>query len=265
VITGSYGNWKTIPWQVCFPDVSNAKGHQITIRVLAADCGEGAHGGYIYLDGDEGGISLNSKFLSFPLAGYKSFTAPISSVFDHNGNAQYDNNKIVEDFMGEIGDHGPYEGSTCYSKADGSAFGSGYNYVGTFGTGWKYYLCYDGHPGIDIPVIKNTPIYAAADGVAHIPSSFPGVSNAQQYNTVEIAHPNGYKTYYLHLSSQNITENQQVYKGKTIIGYSGDTGSPGALHLHFEVQKNGIPVDPYGWHGGGTDPYTRATNIDLWE
>lgn len=53
-----------------------------------------------------------------------------------------------------------------------------------------------------------------------------------------------------------------------MIGISGDTGSPGAPHLHFEVRKNVngtyIPVDPYGWMGSGPDPYPLATNINLW-
>lgn len=56
VITGSsygYGEWKTIPWQVVIVDVTNAKNHNITIKVIAADCGYSAHGGYVYLDGDE--------------------------------------------------------------------------------------------------------------------------------------------------------------------------------------------------------------------
>lgn len=212
------------------------------------------------------GISTE-PFLGFPLANYTPYTASISSVFDHSGTAQYsDSDQQVIDFSGESSDvQTPYTGSTCYPKSDNSTFGSGFNYVGTSGTGGSYYLCYNGHPGIDYPIANNTTVYAAADGIAHIPSSFPGVSSAQTYNTVEIDHQNGYKTYYLHLSSQNVTENQQVYKGQTIIGYSGDTGASGAYHLHFELQKNGIPVDPYGWTGSGTDPYTRAININLWQ
>lgn len=205
--------------------------------------------------------------LIFPLSGYTPYTALISSVFDHSGSANYsDADRKVIAFNGEMGDQGPYSGSTCYAKSDNSTFGSGFNYVGTARTGGSYYLCYNGHPGIDIPVSIDTPVYAAANGIAHIPSSFPGVSNATKYNTVEIDHQNGYKTYYLHLNSQNVVENQSVIGGETIIGYSGDTGTPGAYHLHFEMQKsNGIPVDPYGWTGNGTNPYTRAKNIKLWK
>jgi hypothetical protein len=212
------------------------------------------------------GISTE-PFLGFPLANYTPYTAPVSSVFDHSGTAEYsDSDHQVMAFSGESSNvQTPYTGSTCYPKSDNSAFGSGFNYAGTSGTGDNYYLCYNGHPGIDYPIANNTPVYAVTDGIAHIPSSFPGVSNAQNYNTVEIDHQNGFKTYYLHLNSQNVVEDQQVYKGQTIIGYSGDTGTSGAYHLHFELQKNSIPVDPYGWAGSGADPYTRSTNINLWE
>ncbi len=217
--------------------------------------------------------SLTAVFkfaFAFPLANYTPYTAPVSSVFDHTATAGYasDTNHHVTAFNGEMSDNqNLYSGTTCYPKVDSSAFGSGFNYTGISGAG-SYYLCYDGHPGTDYPVGNSSthiPVYAAADGIAHIPTSFPGYGSAQIYNTVEVDHSNGYKTYYLHLYSQNVTENQQVYKGQTIIGYSGDTGSTGAYHLHFEVQKDGVPVDPYGWTGSGSDPYTRAIDITLWE
>ncbi len=205
------------------------------------------------------------KLLSFPLTSYNAYNAPVSSVFDHSGTAQYeDTDHQVKTFKGETSEiQTPYSGTTCYPKSDNSAFGLGFNYDGISGAG-VYYLCYNGHPGYDYKVANNTPVYAATDGVAHLPSSFPGVQNAQNYNTVEIERQDGYKTYYLHLSSQNVTENQPVYRGQTAIGHSGDTGSPGSYHLHFEVQKDGIPVDPYGWEGSGNDPYTRDTNYNLW-
>lgn len=46
------GAWKTIPWQVITLPLQNAVGHTISVRVTAADCGYGGHGGYAYLDGD---------------------------------------------------------------------------------------------------------------------------------------------------------------------------------------------------------------------
>jgi hypothetical protein len=47
------GSWKGIPWQKVQFDMSNSIGNVVTIRVEAADCGLGAHGGYVYVDGIE--------------------------------------------------------------------------------------------------------------------------------------------------------------------------------------------------------------------
>ena len=61
-----------------------------------------------------------------------------------------------------------------------------------------------------------------------------------------------------------MSDEQRVTKGQRI-GCAGDVGnSPGFYHLHFEVQRNGIPVDPYGWERKGRDPYQRAINNKLW-
>lgn len=205
-----------------------------------------------------------SFYLSFPLPDYNSYDAPISSVFDHSMTTPYLEDNVVVAYTGEIGDYQNYSATCdCYSRSDGQLFSVNSNYTGASSCGGVYYLCYDGHPGTDYAVVNNTPVYAAADGIAYLPSSFPGVSNAQNFNTIEINHQNGYKTYYLHLSNRVVSDGQTVTRGQ-IIGYSGDIGSPGAYHLHFEVQKNGIPADPYGWEGSGSDPYALASNINLW-
>jgi hypothetical protein len=47
------GRWKGISWQKVQFDMSNSIGNDVTIRVEAADCGYGAHGGYVYVDGIE--------------------------------------------------------------------------------------------------------------------------------------------------------------------------------------------------------------------
>jgi murein DD-endopeptidase MepM/ murein hydrolase activator NlpD len=200
----------------------------------------------------------------FPLRGYTPYTAPISSVFDHSMNVSYAEDGVVTAYTNERGDNQNFSASCdCYNKSDGTAFTVNSNYTGASTCGRANYLCYDGHPGTDYPVANNTPVYAADAGTAHLPASFPGISNAQSYNTVEIEHQSGYRTYYLHLSSRVVSEGTPVKRGD-LIGYSGDVGSPGSYHLHFEVQRNGVPVDPYGWQGSGTDPYTRAANYDLW-
>ncbi len=203
--------------------------------------------------------------LSFPLAGHTPYTAEIISVFDHSMATPYVPDHMVTAFSGETGtmldDKEPPAGAAnnlfSFKKTDGSPFTlAGADYVGTQATGSRT-LNYDGHPGYDYRA-SNALVYAAADGFVRYPTSFPGVSNAQKFHTLALAHANGYKTYYLHLStyppdSVAPSANTFVHRGD-LIGYSGSAGVP-AAHLHFEVQSNGFPVDPYGWQGLlGSDP-----------
>lgn len=215
-------------------------------------------------------------YLSFPLPDYTATTAQISSVFDHSTEYPYCPDQIVCTYTDEKGtipnyDEKPYPASSSkdcpgqnlysYKKSDETTFykKGKLNYIGTTLTGSST-LNYDGHPGYDFPAKENTKVLAAASGTASLVDKSP-------YNTVYIDHGNGYQTYYLHLESRAFTENKISVNRGDVIGYSGDEGSTNSYHLHFEVKKNGVSVDPYGWDGNGADPYEEKTgvkNIDLW-
>lgn len=69
------------------------------------------------------------------------------------------------------------------------------------------------------------------------------VGNASYGNCVKIDHGNGYYTLYAHLSSVSVKYGDTVKKGQ-VIGYMGATGRSFGAHLHFEVQKDGVRIDP---------------------
>jgi murein DD-endopeptidase MepM/ murein hydrolase activator NlpD len=109
---------------------------------------------------------------------------------------------------------------------------------------------YRAHMGIDYAAPVGTPIFSVANGkVAHL-----GYSGAFG-NLIVLEHPGGYHTYYAHLSNYNpeLEVGNEVRRGLEI-GYVGSTGRSTGPHLHFELRKDGIYIDPYA----------AKTQLDLW-
>ncbi len=94
------------------------------------------------------------------------------------------------------------------------------------------------HEGIDLKQRYGAPVRAAADGKVIFAGWAEGYGKL-----VILKHHKGYTTYYGHLSKIRVKVGQSVYKGQ-IIGNVGTTGWTTGPHLHFEIRKNGIPVDP---------------------
>lgn len=95
------------------------------------------------------------------------------------------------------------------------------------------------HLGLDFAASSGTPIYATADGIV----KFSGFSTNGYGNHVIINHGFGYETLYGHMVRVNASQGQQVKRGQ-VIGYVGSTGKSTGPHLHYEVHKSGIQIDP---------------------
>jgi hypothetical protein len=209
-------------------------------------------------------------YLSFPLD-YNPYNAVINSVFDHHQTSSlpYCADGIITTYCGDqaIANR---TGCTTNNSLDYYSYPLQtptclVNYNLNYTT-----LSYEGHPGYDYKTTDQRAdgkinVYAAAEGYAHLGSS--------TYNTIYIDHGNGpresfhlnnYQTFYLHLDRRDIVDGQWVDR-RQIIGIAGATGTgdPPQPRLHFEVRKNTVPVDPYGWTFSCLDPYTRLTNIGL--
>jgi peptidoglycan hydrolase-like protein with peptidoglycan-binding domain len=95
------------------------------------------------------------------------------------------------------------------------------------------------HTGIDFPVASGTRIGAAGVGVVE----FAGWNSGGYGNLVVVRHRLGYTTWYAHMSRIAVSAGQSVTGGSTL-GYVGSTGHATGPHLHFELRKNAVPIDP---------------------
>ncbi len=94
------------------------------------------------------------------------------------------------------------------------------------------------HPGIDIAVPTDSYVRAAGAGQVVDAASDPTYGLF-----VLIDHGGGYRTLYGHASTLLVDRGQEVEQGE-VIALSGSTGRSTAPHLHFEILRNGEPVDP---------------------
>ncbi len=94
------------------------------------------------------------------------------------------------------------------------------------------------HSGQDFTAPTGTPIYATGNGTVETASFVDGYGNC-----VIIDHGFGYKTIYAHQSKLAVKAGQFVKRGM-LIGYVGNTGVSEAPHLHYEVIKDGVKVNP---------------------
>jgi len=101
------------------------------------------------------------------------------------------------------------------------------------------------HLGLDIAASKGTPVVAPADGVV----VFSGWT-AKSGHLLIIKHGYNYLTLYKHNQRNLVSVMEKVSKGQ-VIALLGDTGkiSSGA-HLHFEIWKGRVPVNPLLYVGG---------------
>lgn len=103
------------------------------------------------------------------------------------------------------------------------------------------------HEGNDIGAAHGTPIRASADGVvAGTENGIQGFRQIGLGNYVRIDHGNGYVTAYGHMSrvAPGIRRGVRVKRGQ-VIGYVGRTGRAQGTHLHYEINYNDQPVNPY--------------------
>jgi len=129
------------------------------------------------------------------------------------------------------------------------------------GWGWRIHPIYKirkFHYGMDFMGKTGAPVYATGDGsIIELTRSRVGLGNY-----IVINHGFGYTTYYAHLSRFKATSGEKVQRGD-IIGYIGSTGTSTSPHLHYEVHKNGIAVNPKDYYFRDLTPAEYEKMIEI--
>lgn len=94
------------------------------------------------------------------------------------------------------------------------------------------------HPGVDFRGARGDEAKVTANGKVVFAGWAGGYGNC-----VRVAHANSFETLYGHLSHINVRVGQEVVVGEKV-GEVGSTGHSTGTHLHYEVRKNGKPINP---------------------
>lgn len=104
------------------------------------------------------------------------------------------------------------------------------------------------HNGLDMIVSTGTDVFASASGrVKSVERNTGGKGNM-----ITIVHESGYMTRYAHLSTMTVRQGSRVKTGQKI-GTVGTSGSSFAPHLHYEVLKDGLYLDPVNFFFASVD------------
>lgn len=110
-----------------------------------------------------------------------------------------------------------------------------------FTTGLRYVEAFNvstGHRAIDYAAPSGTPIRSVGDGSV----TFAGWNGSYGY-MVSVRHNGTYSTNYAHMSKMAVKRGDRVKQGQ-VIGYVGSTGFSTGPHLHYEMVRNGVKINP---------------------
>jgi len=114
------------------------------------------------------------------------------------------------------------------------------------------------HHGMDFTAPRGTPIYATGDGkILLVERKRTGYGKS-----VRVDHGYNYVTLYGHMSKINCKVGQNVKRGD-VIGYVGNTGKSFGPHCHYEVRKNGKPINPANFYFNDLTPEQYAKILEI--
>lgn len=112
------------------------------------------------------------------------------------------------------------------------------------------------HKGVDIAAPKGTAVHPTAPGRV----VRAGYHAGGYGNYIEVKHPNGMTSLYAHLSRIHVVRGEQVKPGQ-VIGRVGSTGFSTGPHLHFEMRRGGVQINPAKLMGTEVDVKVDANQL----
>ena len=137
--------------------------------------------------------------------------------------------------------------------------------LGRMASGWGYrihpiYKVRKFHYGMDFSAPEGTEVFATGDGVV--------VKVKRLYNGygrhIVIRHGFGYETLYAHMSKSLVRRGDKVQRGQ-VIGHVGSTGTSTSSHLHYEVHKDGVKVNPAHYYFNDLSPLEYEAMLEASE
>lgn len=129
------------------------------------------------------------------------------------------------------------------------------------GFGWRIHPIYKTemlHTGMDFTASVGTEIHATGNGVVNKVEM-----NGRGYgNNATIDHGYGYETLYGHMSKIAVRQGQKISRGD-LVGFVGNTGTSSGPHLHYEVRKNGTPINPVNFYYNDLSPEEYEKMLEL--
>ena len=114
------------------------------------------------------------------------------------------------------------------------------------------------HAGLDFAASVGTPIYATANGTVEVAGN---TGNGYGIHVL-INNGYGYSSLFGHMFRVKVRPGQKVKRGE-VIGWVGNTGKSTGPHCHYEVHRNGDPVDPvyYFYNDITPEQYDRLLKL----
>jgi murein DD-endopeptidase MepM/ murein hydrolase activator NlpD len=129
------------------------------------------------------------------------------------------------------------------------------------GYGWRMHPIYKTeklHTGMDFTAPMGTEIYSTGNGIV----SKVEINGRGYGNNVTINHGYGYESLYAHMSRIKVRPGQKINRGD-LIGFVGNTGTSIGPHLHYEVKKNGNPVNPVNYYYNDLSPEEYEKMLEI--